>query len=164
MNKRGIWKEFEIMQMVFYAFMVILVSLIIAIGFGFSLNRDTDINPLEKGISEFRLFSSKDCLGYLDDDFLVKGIIDVDKVNKDNLNKCLYYPDGKIQGLKITLKDFEGAEIKEVELNEKLSSQRLTCGYNDKYICYLDRKYVLYRDTNGLNKGILDIVVVSENV
>lgn len=164
MNKLGVWKEFELIQILFYAFMMILVSLIIIVGFGFGLNKDVEVSNLEKGIVEHRLFSSPDCFVYFDDyGFFVRGAINLTNFNEDRINKCFSYPVGEIIGIKLDLKDFDGNLIKTIEINKELASQRITCGYNDKYTCYSDKKYVLYFEDGIRKGGFLNIVLVKEN-
>lgn len=59
MNKKGFWDQHEMVQMLFYSFMVVLVSMVIMIGFSFSMT-ESDTFRLEKSISEYRLFNSPD--------------------------------------------------------------------------------------------------------
>ncbi|MFH1376525.1 MAG: hypothetical protein ABIH25_02720 [Candidatus Woesearchaeota archaeon] len=162
MNKRGISNEYEMPQMLFYAFMVLLVSLVLLFGFGIGVKKDVDTVSLERTISEYRLFNSPDCFGYLDDGFFVKGVIDREKFNEDVLGNCLAYPDGKIQGIKLKLKDIEGNDLENIELNDKLVSQMFACEHSDDYECFNDRKYILYKENDQIKRGVLDFLIISE--
>lgn len=131
MNKIGIWKEFEMIQMLFYAFMMIAVSLIIIVGFGIGIKNEVDISQIEKGIAEYRLLNSPDCFIISDNNgLLIRGTINLSKFNEQHLKECFNYPEGKVMGLKLNLKNLNGDILKTIEMNQQLSSQRLVCGHN----------------------------------
>jgi hypothetical protein len=166
MNKRGVWKEIETMKVVFYAFMVVLVSFFLILGFSFSVPK---VKPfqIEKGIVYSRLFST-DCLGYRDSEGMIrKGIIEFENLDGVVLERCMGNLDEKEIGLRLTLRSFEKEDVlKVVELNKEMVSNRVYCtiknpGYG--YICDVGRAYVLYYDNDELKQGLLDILVVGKD-
>ena len=162
MNKRGTYsKEYEMMQMIFYAFVMIFVCFIIIFSFSLFLASDVDTVVLDKSIAQYRLLSSPDCLVYDENDFQVRGVIDLDKFDKQHLDDCFHYPNGKVLGIKLKLNGFDGYS-KVVELNKELTTKRLMCGVNENIVCVSERKYVLYEENDGFKRGYLEIVSVGE--
>lgn len=162
MNKKGIWKEKEMLMMIFYAFMMIFVCVIILLGFSIFISSEMDVSKIDQLISQYRLFNSPDCMIYSDGNgFLVRGVVDYDKFKESNLDGCLHYPDRKVLAIKLTLKDSDMNELKTVEINKKLSSLRILCSTGD-YGCYPDRQYVLYSENNQIKEGFIDFVMVGD--
>ena len=162
MNSKGdfiISKEMS--KMIFYAFLIIIVSLVIVSVFGVAVSKEVKTSELEQHIALTRLLSSNDCLAYSNGGRNFPGVVDLNKLDS-SLSDCINYEDRGGQGIMLSLFDLEENLLGEVEINKLVFAQHPTCGLKDANVdCYSTRKYVLYRDGETMNGGILDVWVVT---
>lgn len=156
MNKSGQILEKNMLKMLYYAILIIFVGLYFSVVFALGVDRDVETYELEQHTMVYRLFDSPDC-------FWNDGILELDRFYSERMENCFNPPSGKKVGVEMTLFSFDGEEISHVESNKGMVAQKITCGLRDsKASCYSTRKYVLFSDNEILEKGILDILVVSE--
>ncbi len=128
------------------------------------LARSVQTNEIENNVLFSRLLYGGNCITYTDELKSYPGIIDINKINDVNLNKCLYLEGKDIQGFHLKLFDKAGALIKEVEVNKDVFSQNVLCNIkNTKVSCNNNKEYVLYYDGRNFFNGILNVDVVTIN-
>jgi hypothetical protein len=146
----------ESMQMIFYAIIIILVSVVLIFGGALFFREDVYVEDLENSLVVSRLLYSENCLA--NDNF---GFIRSVDINEEIVSSCTGLDDNSKQGVRLRLYDYEDNLVKEVEVNKALTSQCLieNLGYIKKnYKCSYSKHYVLYDDTNG----ILEVMIVNE--
>jgi len=162
LNKKGQTIQKEQISLIWYAIFLVFVALVIAIVFAQAVDRELKTSELEQHISLYRILSSPDCFNYVYDGQISFGIVNLSKFDSQNLEKCFGVPSGRKIGIEFSLLDLNGAKIGVAEINKELIAQKITCGLkSSNYDCMNSRKYILYWDSNKMNKGVLDVVAVT---
>ena len=146
----------ESMQMIFYAIMIILVSVVLIFGGALFFQQDVFVEDLENSLVVSRLLYSENCLA--SEEF---GVISPIDINEELISSCTGLNEDSKQGIRLRLYDYEENLIKEIEVNKVLTSQCLieNIGYIKKnYKCSYSKHYVLYFD----KKVILGVMIVNE--
>ena len=143
-------KEYLIWVVRGILFAVIFSSVIILIYIG--INSTTDINGLKHSLIRQHLLYDKNCLAY-ENDKVYPGIIDLNKFNKNNLEKCLVT---KEQGIRITLKN------NLIMLNDKLADKFEFCFDKKNFYCSNTTFYVLIHENDTLTQGALNIAILNQ--
>jgi hypothetical protein len=162
MNKKGfVFLTEEQMNLVIYSLLIIFVFGVLIMTTYLNIDRTIDTVDLEKYTLVNNFLFSSDCVSYDDGFRTYPGIIDFDKFNEERVSACISYPSSRI-GFKVELMNFEKEIIKEFEINKVAASQGLLCGMKDSNLdCYTASNYVLYRNDSKLERGYLNIKVVS---
>jgi hypothetical protein len=162
LNKKGYYiLSKEIPKMIFYAFFIVVLALVIVGIFGMFVIRKTNTADLENHLIVNRLLVSSNCLAYESNGRVFPGIIDLNKFDENNLKNCLDFSHGEKVGVKLDFYYFDGSLYESIELNDPIIARYPICGLKNSGVkCYFTRKYVLYND---FERGILDLVVVSKN-
>lgn len=165
MNKKGFFVlAKEIPKMIYYAFFIVILAFLIVGIFSIFVVREVNTSDLENHLIVHKLLVSDNCLAYGSGGRVFPGIIDLDKFNEERLNNCLDASLGKGPGVKLDFYYPNGELFDSIELNGHLVAQYPLCGLkNSKVDCYFTRKYVLYLEEDGFEKGILDLVVISKD-
>ena len=155
MNKRGeifnLTKEW-IIWIIKAVVLFVVIGIIVIIVY-IPINSELDIDGLKHSLLRQHLIYDKNCLAY-EDDRVYPGIIDINKFNKNNIEKCF---STKNHGVQLTLKTNSETTIK---LNEDLNKFEF-CFDKKNFRCTNTTFYVLVKDQN-LEPGKLNINIINQ--
>jgi hypothetical protein len=151
-GKKGQVFEKEQLRMISYAGGIVFVAVFIVLVFAQGIRINVETDNLEQHIAAYRLLNSDNCLD------ISNGILDLDNFDELRLNNCF----NSLNGVEIKLSYFNGSELGIIELNKKMVSQKIVCWLKESgYSCYDTRKFILISEGNLINKGILDMKVIT---
>ena len=131
----------------------LVVSTMVIIVFNYT-KQNFDIEQLQQGILRQRFVYSENCLAY-EDDMIQPGIIDKKKFNKNNLNDCFQI--NERIGVNLNL---IANEIKTVNLNDNMVNKFNFCFDKKHFACSNYTYYVLIREDNNIERGLLNIAMI----
>ena len=114
---------------------------------------EVNTDGLRHSLLRQHLLYDKNCLAY-ENDRVYPGIIDFNKFNQANLERCFSTKD---YGVEFNLKT---NQTKTIKLNEKLNKFEF-CGYEKGFYCTNETFYVLIKN-NEIEQGTLNIVMLNQ--
>ncbi len=157
LSKKGQVFEKEQLRMIYYALSLIFVVIVIGGVFSVAIHKEIDFLKLEQHQIVYRIFS-QECFGG-------SYFVDLEKFSSEALKNCIDLENSHL-GVELTLsyEDNGNMNVVGVEANEKVSSQKVVCGLKSSgYDCYKTRKYVLVKNGDEFERGVLDILVIGKN-
>jgi len=159
MNKKG-GVSMEAIGSPWKFFLLVLVVVYIFFFLSNHLNLDMDTVEVQQEMLVTELIYSPTCLAYEGDIGIRVGVIDIDKMNKENLNVCASKAG---TGYRMALKSMTGEIIKTVDMMDSdLEVQIPVCKIKENpFTCGEFNEFVLYPVDEKLKPAILKIEVVS---
>jgi len=149
----------EIPKILFYMVFLVIVSFVII----FNVNIFSQIkimdNVLEEHVPLSMIWGSSDCFAYSEKGRVFRGIIDLEKVNEERLEKCF---DSVDLGVRVKFYEFRGGIDQTLESNKAMLAKGILCDMDNSNLnCFKNRKYVIFKGKQGSGRGIMDLEVVS---
>ena len=142
--------------------LLVIVVIFIAVVVDVHLNREIKTNELESHLLTTRLIYSPNCFLYQNEIRKYPGIIDLDKFDKNIIERCLINKENT--GFIIDLKEINGTSIKTININEDISDFLKFCNVKRKrFDCYFDEKYILLEENNEIKPALLNISLAIKN-
>ena len=146
---------------IWYSLLLVFVALVMSFVFAQAVSTDINTFELETHSAIYRVLGSSNCFVDNSDSYF-GGSVDISKFDGAYLSSCFASESNQKIGIGMVLYYLNGTQAGNVELNPDVVTQKITCGLkNSNYNCFSTRKYVLIKDAASVDKGYLDMEVVS---
>ena len=170
MEKRGESLIQEFIYFSFRLFLLIVVVVVILAIFNMYMVEEPEVLDQETFIINQRLMRSPTCFAYEKNGRVFPGIIDVDKLENSRIQECMILEEKK--GFNVTLlrilevgNNYENETVTSFMVNDPLKAFIELCDTNQniQYKCSSRIDYVLIKDGDKLDRGILRLVVAERD-
>jgi len=136
---------------------IVVIMFVFAVALSF-LRERFETHDIEVFTLSRVFFYSENCLALSNDNRIIPGIIDLDKLTVDNLLSC-YSKEGL--GYTVSVTDLDNNEIKFVNPKFSINYYLPVCSALKEYRCSKNKYYILYKNNNKIVSGFLNLEVIS---
>ncbi|MBI2670985.1 hypothetical protein HYX18_03345 [Candidatus Woesearchaeota archaeon] len=160
--KKGVISA-EVLVWLYRLLMLVFVVMFIYLIINAYLTRSIDTNYLEASVLFSRLIYGNNCILYNNEIKDQPGILDLNKITENDLNKCFSIKNRDI-GFDVKLLSDDGQVLKDVIINKDFFDLNVACNIKrSRVYCDNFRDYILYYDGTEFLAGVLTFEVVIAN-